>query len=181
MTIWYTSDTHFWHANVIKYCKRPFETVEEMNRELIRRWNERVAPGDTVFHLGDFAMGPRSVIAPTRAKLNGKIHLVKGNHDRSVTAMLAEGFDVVTTEAGLFDYVDGMHIAVFMHHHPVTDFATRYPLSMPGEWDMYIHLCGHVHEEFARQGNVINVGVDVSDFRPLTLAELLTRDANIGP
>lgn len=57
MTWWFTSDTHFDHANVIEYCKRPFSNVEEMNEAMIRNWNKRVMPEDTIFHLGDFHLG----------------------------------------------------------------------------------------------------------------------------
>ena len=59
MTIWFTSDTHFDHKNIIKYCNRPFKDIDEMNAELERRWNAVVAPGDRVFHLGDFAFTAR--------------------------------------------------------------------------------------------------------------------------
>ena len=55
--IWFTSDTHFRHANIIKFSGRPFANVEEMNEELIRRWNEAVPDNGIVFHLGDFCCG----------------------------------------------------------------------------------------------------------------------------
>ena len=55
--VWFTSDTHFWHDNIIRFCNRPFESVVEMNEELIRRWNETVPADGVVFHLGDFSFG----------------------------------------------------------------------------------------------------------------------------
>lgn len=67
----FTSDTHFNHAKVIKYCARPFASVEEMNRELLSRWNAVVGPEDTIFHLGDFAMGKTSEWPGLRRQLNG--------------------------------------------------------------------------------------------------------------
>lgn len=163
--IWFTSDTHFHHARVIEYCNRPFADVEEMNEELVRRWNDRVGKGDVVYHLGDFALGPREKLAPTVARLNGAIILVRGNHDRSRSAMLSAGFPVVVPDAILV--VDGA--TLFLHHQPILDFAKLNRADL--------HLCGHIHNEWARQGDIINVGVDVRDFRPQTLPELLANPA----
>ena len=53
--IFFTSDTHFWHVNIIKYCNRPFETIEEMNETIIEKWNSKISKDDIVFNLGDFA------------------------------------------------------------------------------------------------------------------------------
>src|ERR1035437_10371795 len=96
MKTFFTSDTHFNHDNVIQYCGRPFASVDEMNREMIARWNSTVGPDDTVYHLGDFALGKFAEAAPILRRLNGarKI-LVLGNHDRSAQQMLAVGFDEV--------------------------------------------------------------------------------------
>src|SRR5258708_1192894 len=136
----FTSDTHYWHGNVIRYCNRPFAEeggvlirpsecrfqspdtcvvdVEAMNRLMIERWNERVGPRDTVYHIGDFAMGPRIYLAPTRKRLHGRIVLVRGNHDRSQTAMLESGFEEVVDEL-LLD-VPG-YGNVYLHHQPLYD------------------------------------------------------------
>ena len=75
--IWVTSDTHYGHANIIRFCDRPFASSEEMDEALIANFNERVKPGDTVYHLGDFsfAKDPARVFR----RLNGTIHLVLGN------------------------------------------------------------------------------------------------------
>lgn len=80
--IWFTSDQHFGHANIIEYEKesRPFNSVEEMNECLVDRWNSVVYPGDTVYCLGDFAFGRRNVTLYA-SRLNGKKRLVLGNHD----------------------------------------------------------------------------------------------------
>lgn len=79
----FTSDTHFGHAAVINLCSRPFTSVDEMDQEMIERWNAAVRPSDTVWHLGDFAHKCR----PDRinwifSRLNGTKHLIVGNHDK---------------------------------------------------------------------------------------------------
>lgn len=161
MKEWFTSDTHFGHTKVIEYCTRPFKDAEEMNNALRERWNARVAPEDKVFHLGDVAMGPAHLLDGYIAGLNGYKILVKGNHDRSTTRMLAAGFNEVVSS--LYLEVDGAKL--FLHHQPVHE---KY-------WSPQatFHLCGHVHKEWARQGPIINVGVDVRDFEPKSLKELL--------
>ena len=79
----FTSDLHFGHENVIRFDGRPFSTVEEMDNELIRRWNEKVAPGDLVYVLGDFIWKSRNDDAAELIRsLQGQIILIKGNHDR---------------------------------------------------------------------------------------------------
>ncbi|HEU4807805.1 MAG TPA: hypothetical protein VFT01_06045, partial [Homoserinimonas sp.] len=92
MTTWWTSDTRFSHVNIIRYSKRPFADVDEMNRALIKKWNDRVAPDDVVWHLGDLALGRdiRAQVAMTSV-LNGRRKLVPGNHDR--VASFFEGGD----------------------------------------------------------------------------------------
>lgn len=161
MKEWFTSDDHFGHAKVIEYCNRPFKDVEEMNRVMAERWNARVAPEDTVYHLGDFAMGPAADLDGYRSKLNGRIILIKGNHDRSTGRMLAAGFNEVTGVR--YMEIDG--VKLFLHHQPLHMDVWHLKADF--------HLCGHVHKEFARQGPIINVGVDVRDFEPKSLKELL--------
>ena len=79
--IWVTSDTHFNHANIIKYCNRPFSSVEEMNETIIANWNKVVSERDIVYHLGDFALGDKSLIPNILRRLNGCIKVIMGNHD----------------------------------------------------------------------------------------------------
>jgi calcineurin-like phosphoesterase family protein len=78
--LYFTSDHHFWHTNIIKYCNRPFVSVEEMNEALIQNWNDLVLPEDEVYYLGDFSMAARPVEIYT-SRLNGIKYLVPGNHD----------------------------------------------------------------------------------------------------
>jgi calcineurin-like phosphoesterase family protein len=68
--LYFTSDHHFWHANIIRYCNRPFATIEEMNESMIMAWNEVVSPNDDVYYLGDFSLALRSIELYT-TRLNG--------------------------------------------------------------------------------------------------------------
>ncbi|MGN1345353.1 MAG: metallophosphoesterase, partial [Eubacteriales bacterium] len=78
--IFYTADTHFGHANILRLCGRPFASVEEMNEKLIERWNEKVQPADTVYILGDMFFRTTEVESILE-RLRGKKHLIVGNHD----------------------------------------------------------------------------------------------------
>lgn len=153
--IYYTSDTHFNHANIIRYCNRPFKSVNGMNHEMIKRWNEVVNPEDTVFHLGDFAMGMYSVWPNFCQALNGRKILILGNHDRKREKMLAVGFHEV------YDSIS--HEGWLLVHNPI---------GLIGKV-----LCGHVHDKWRRhhdeKRDIINVGVDVHNFYPVTLEQLL--------
>lgn len=82
MARYWTSDTHFGHQRIIELADRPFSSVEEMNRELIDRWNDTVRPTDEVWHLGDVAMGTIAESLPLVKRLHGKKRLIIGNHDR---------------------------------------------------------------------------------------------------
>lgn len=167
MTTWFTSDTHFNHIKILEYCaqQRPFKDLNEMNATLIKNFNERVQPGDTVYHLGDYAMGKKTEWQQFRKQLNGKIILVSGNHDGKPEFMKdVIGFD----EVHPFDkpiVIELEGVKLVLNHMPLPKHQ------WPHGTDY--QLCGHVHQEFARQGNIINVGVDVRDLRPATLDELL--------
>ncbi len=157
-TVWVTADHHFSHARIIEYCARPFSSVEEMDAELIRRWNEAVRPDDLVVHLGDFALASVERIQELVAQLNGHKVIVLGNHDRSVTAMRRLGFDEAYREYE----VRGIPCVHDPEH------------ARPGE----ITLCGHVHNRWGELRRtdgalLINVGVDVRSFRPVSLEDSL--------
>lgn len=152
--VFFTADTHFGHANILRYCGRPFDDAEEMDRAMIERWNAAVSDGDAVFHLGDFALGPAERIARLTELLNGHKVLVLGNHDRSAKRMRELGFD----EA----YKEAEHEGLRLVHRP------------PDGPDERETLCGHVHRLWVRRGAATNVGVDVWGFVPRTLAEMAT-------
>lgn len=153
MRHWFTADTHFGHYNIIEYCNRPFKSLEHMDREIIRRWNERVNPEDTVIHLGDFAF--RGVQKPQdyMEQLNGQIITIRGNHDRNNDVR-----SIFTSAVIRHGGID-----IWLSHEPKAVY--RY------------NLCGHVHEHWkVRRGGphvIVNVGVDVWDFRPISIHDIL--------
>ena len=191
--IFFTSDHHFSHANVIKYCKRPYQNIEEMNQDMVRLWNETVAPTDTVYYLGDFSLWK---LAPAKylPMLNGEKHLIAGNHDwchpvhYKKKPQAGEKFRKLYYEAGfksiktedeiIIKSMDNpRQFTVRLHHLPYTGkdsdhtYAERYTEYRPidkGQW----LLCGHVHDTWAQRGRMINVGVDVRDFKPISLDEI---------
>ncbi|MEO7006789.1 MAG: metallophosphoesterase [Terrimesophilobacter sp.] len=180
MTTWWTSDTHFSHANIIEYANRPFADVDEMNAELIARWNNLVAPSDDVWHLGDLALG-RDIEAQVAltAALQGHRRLVPGNHDR--VASFFEGgdqrerFRPVYEAAGWeimpeqFEHrIAGFRMLVshFPYAGDSRDGPDRYQANRPINRGLPI-LHGHVHTKFAERGRQFNVGVDVRGYAPV--------------
>lgn len=156
----FTSDTHFGHRRIIEYCARPFADVAEMESELVRRWNERVGPGDTVYHLGDVYFGKVAGLPPLLARLNGGKILIRGNHDTwTRTFYRKAGFAECWDRLGLVQ----PEAVVHLEHRPIERI----------QWTGDLQLCGHVHEAWKRKGDAFNVGVDVWDFYPRTLAEIL--------
>ena len=79
--VFFTSDTHFYHGNIIRFCNRPFKDVGMMNETIISNWNNTVGLDDIVFHLGDFCLGGSAEWTKILDRLNGKIYLILGNHD----------------------------------------------------------------------------------------------------
>jgi calcineurin-like phosphoesterase family protein len=174
MTTFYTSDLHFNHTNIIKYCKRPFADVHEMNAALIRNWNERVKTDDVVYVLGDFAFlrrQPENALLALTSQLHGWKVLVTGNHDpKDCMYLIEQGFHETfngdpRTRGGLL-----MDDALLLHQPP-TDLEWLAAKTVNPQLK-YV-FCGHVHEKWARRGDFINVGVDVRGYRPVTREELL--------
>jgi len=170
--IYFTSDLHFNHANIIGYCNRPFNSLHEMHSSLINNWNGVVTKDDTVYMLGDFAFASKNLVAHYRASLNGRVVAILGNHDKSIGSMLSAGFDEAHYNLTLD--IDGYKI--YMSHIPIdkdTDYAKHKSafVQRPPYHDYF--LCGHVHDHWAYKGKMINVGVDVREYTPRTLQELI--------
>jgi calcineurin-like phosphoesterase family protein len=159
----FTSDTHFGDSRVLRIDRRPFASVAAHDEALIRNWNETVAPEDEVWHLGDFALHVKaSRIAELLATLNGKKHLVVGNNDGPDT-LAAEGW--ASRQAYAEIVVDGT--ALVLCH-----YAFRTWKNMGRGW---LDLHGHSHGRLRPQTRQYDVGVDVWNYRPVTLAQLRVR------
>lgn len=182
MTTWFTADLHFGHRNIITYCDRPFSNVDHMNETLVGNWNETVADDDTVWVLGDVAMGRIEESLVLVDRLAGHKILIAGNHDRCwfghgerseewVQRYLDAGFERIVQGS---THIDIGGTSVLACHFPYTGDSQaeeRYVEHRPvdqGEWLLH----GHVHEQWADNGRMINVGVDVRGQRPISEAAL---------
>jgi calcineurin-like phosphoesterase family protein len=154
--IYFTSDTHFGHKNIIKYCDRPYDNIENMNDDIITKYNSIVKPDDTVYHLGDFAFHTHPTnVGNILTKLNGSKHLIFGNHDRDFKGnYLKMGFLSANHYLEICD--------IFLIHNPA-----RIPKN-----NIKQVLCGHVHQNWKIKDSIINVGVDVWNFFPVSITQI---------
>ena len=170
MKVWFTSDNHFFHRNVIKYCNRPFNNAEEMNEEMIRLWNETVDTKDTVYLLGDFAFTNTKGVEALVKRLNGHIHWIWGNHDESMKN--ANGF----VWSGHYKEVKVDKQKFILSHYPM--------LSWNGSGKGSIMLHGHCHGSLKDDETQLrmDVGVDCHNFKPISsefiIEEMNKRKAN---
>jgi calcineurin-like phosphoesterase family protein len=174
MTIFFTSDTHFGHANVIKYSKRPFAHVDEMNEALIANWNARVKPNDTVWHLGDFAFLSPAKTEAILERLNGKKRLILGNHDRILeqTPHLHTYFESIDKKR-VIDIPD-MGVGKYnrqqitLNHTPELTWESGHH----GAWMLHGHCHGTTFHPWG--GKIQDVGVDAPgmNYAPISYEEL---------
>lgn len=184
MSIYFTSDLHLGHQNILKYRSIPgVSTLAEHDEALITNWNETVGPDDIVFVLGDFAMGTRTETVPMAKLLQGHKLLMPGNHDycwagdpnweKYLPLYQDAGFDVLPSMGRLRIRHD---IDVRLCHFgyvPVGRHDGRYDEWLPeqdGRWLLH----GHVHDAYQVrwENREINVGVDVWDFKPVYIDEI---------
>ena len=167
--VFFTSDTHFNHANIIKFCQRPFKDVDEMNETLMMNWNKVVGPDDTVFHLGDFCLGSSIEWTKLLDRLNGKIYLVLGNHDlKNMRQGFINRFEHVAMAMCIQIGKNRIHLS----HYPYLCFEGGYHNDI---WQLF----GHVHTRVVNTGfdagrlqylypTQLDVGVDNSNYTPLS-------------
>jgi calcineurin-like phosphoesterase family protein len=162
-TVWFTADTHFGQGGAIGMFRRPFKSVAEMDQALVARWNDQVRPDDHVWHLGDFAIkASPDRVAHLLGSLNGCKHLIIGNNDGPST-MEAVAWESVSHYADLV--VDGTRM--ILCHYP---FRTWDGMSA-GAYNLH----GHCHGRLSRIARQIDVGVDLWDYRPISVGDLRRR------
>ena len=178
VNIWFTSDTHFGHRNILKFCNRPWDTVEEMDAALIENWNRVVKPEDIVFHLGDFAFATNGRWKEIINSLNGHIYLIVGNHDelRYPGHQTFDLFEGVASQL-LLD-IDGRY--VYLNHYPFLCYGGVYR----GPNYAVIQLYGHVHSNPNNENKdtsrldmtfpyQYDVGVDNNNYYPVSWDQIL--------
>ncbi len=163
----FTADSHFGHANIIKYSNRPYSDVDEMDNKMIHNWNQVVAPDDVVYHLGDFSMGQKQA-SEYRKRLNGTIHLIAGNHDKKALrekelfASVNPILEIEVREGDLFAAIVLCHYSMKIWNH-----------AHHGSW----HLFGHSHGSLADdpQSLSFDIGVDCWNYFPVSLYQIKAR------
>ena len=169
---WFTADLHLGHANIIRYCGRPFATVEAMDQAVLERLNEAVKFNDHLYFLGDFCMGSEARVLAYRRRIHcRKIFAVPGNHDKQARKLKEE-----------FSWLDNL-AELSIHGHPIVlcHYALRvWNRSNRGSW----HLYGHSHGRLPEAPNSLSmdVGVDTHNFRPWhydEIAEIMTKKAAV--
>lgn len=172
--LFFTSDTHFFHNNIIRFCNRPFKDVNEMNDKLVENWNSVVGEKDIVFHLGDFCWGGAGNWTDILDRLNGKIYLILGNHDiKNLENSIVKRFTYVTNQMQI--RVGERHI--YLNHYPFLCYG--------GAYRDVIQLFGHVHsgtnnkigkdEERLKYLFPLqyDVGVDNNDYTPISYKKVM--------
>jgi len=157
---YYTADLHFGHKNILQYCNRPFANLNEMNNALINNWNSAVLKQDTVYVLGDMFFYEPDQQRKIMKQLNGSKILIMGNHDKNAgtlkSVMKFNDYMYVGWNEVCDSYMikDGFGL---VHDPAISNIDSDI------NW-----LCGHVHVLFRRIKNVLNVGVDVNDYKPIS-------------
>ena len=154
--IYFVSDTHFYHKNIIQYSKRPFSSVEEMNQKMIDNWNAIVKPTDTVWHLGDFAFCNYLLFAKLLSDLNGEKNVILGNHDKTIEENVTR-----LTSSGLLKSVQ---------HYKELKYNSQFIVLLHygmRVWNKSHHgsimLYGHSHGSLPPWGKSVDVGVDCKE------------------
>ena len=157
-----TSDLHLGHENIIEYCNRPFDSLEEMNQTLITNWNQTISPSDKVLFLGDLAMAPKEQAINYFRQLNGNITFIRGNHDGDNLDETIQVFETVTFKNKGIRYI-----------------CSHYPKFPPTENHLTYNLHGHTHNNetddypfWNPNHNTFNFSVELTNYRPVPFSKI---------
>lgn len=170
--IYFTSDLHFGHSNIIKLCNRPFATVEEMDRALMEGWNKKVKKCDTVYIIGDI-IWDKKLVEYYITRLNGKKILIPGNHDHN----WAKNTDYHKYFLQVTKYLEinlGGH-PVTLCHYPMLEWRESREERKTG-YLIHGHIHNRVSEDYLplyKSFNALNAGADINGFVPVTFEELV--------
>lgn len=160
---WFISDTHFFHANILKFTgddgkrTRPFDSLEEMHEYMVEKWNGVVKDGDYVYHLGDVTFQYHGAFNSLMSRLKGNKRLIIGNHDKIWNPALQMNFQKVDLWKGFKE----------------RDFtASHIPLRLESLRDGNFNVHGHIHQRASPTPNHINVSVEVRDYTPVHIDEI---------
>jgi len=155
-TPWIISDTHFNHLKIQEYCDRP-DGWQEL---IIKNWNNAIGYDDVVLHLGDFAFGNKETTNMISSRLNGNIYMIRGNHDRHGKQWYKDvGITVVPS---FMTKIEGTSDTLYFTHRPIRN-------KMDG-----INIHGHMHQNaWFINGNFVNVSVEVTNYKPVKLHDIL--------
>lgn len=162
--VWFTSDTHFYHKNIVVIGKgRPWDDSDAMNEGLVEGWNASVARSDRVYHLGDFSFGNKAQTDEVIRRLNGQIHVVRGNHDSGLDRF-ADRFASYQTYKEI--KLNEQRLVLF--HYPIHSWHNAHHGAL--------HLHGHCHGGLPDNGSPrMDVGVDTHDYTPWHADEVFDR------
>ena len=171
--MWFTSDSHFFHKNVIEYCKRPYDNIESMNEAMIAEWNSKVKPDDIVYHTGDFSFAKKvSKTLDIINRLNGRIFLIKGNHDYSSFIKAIRNMDKFIDIRDLYklkvkdpDTPSGTQEIILCHYALEVWEHSHY-----GSWHLHGHSHGTLPDNFDKMR--LDIGVDNHDMKILSYEDV---------
>lgn len=159
--IFFTSDTHWHHKNIIDYCKRPFSSVEEMDEILVQNWNSVVKPQDKIYHLGDVFFPKKTSSDCIFSRLNGTKILILGNHDNGKDQQLHKWFKRIYSYRILPD------LRVMLSHIPVQEESIQRKC--------ILNIHGHTHEKGSPKGPYRSACVELWDYTPVAYESIISK------
>lgn len=170
--VWFTSDLHFWHKNICKYCNRPYTDMESMNQAIVNNWNSVVKEDDTVFLLGDMGFCGIEKLRPLMSQLKGKIYLIQGNHDSDKVVGRLYEEDIIEDFFKLIEVTitgdeECPDQQLTLCHFPMIDWTNK----EKGAWMVHGHQhqlpntpsCSYAHWD---------VGLDKNQMTPISFEQL---------